>query len=102
MSYIPQDDARRKGAPMFRGLLGYFPAALADMTAREQAAIQQAVAATWDEAAAIVEQQEKDMEPLRKALENDDDSYVGPDFISYEHQFKAKARAIRSAGGTHE
>lgn len=25
---IPQDDARRKGAPMFRGLLGYFPAAL--------------------------------------------------------------------------
>lgn len=28
MSRIPQDDARRKGAPMFRGLLGYFPAAL--------------------------------------------------------------------------
>ncbi len=25
---IPQDDARRKGAPMHRGLLGYFPAAL--------------------------------------------------------------------------
>lgn len=28
MSHIPQDDKRRKGAPMFRGLLGYFPAAL--------------------------------------------------------------------------
>lgn len=28
MTFIPQDDARRKGAPMFRGLLGYFPAAL--------------------------------------------------------------------------
>lgn len=26
--YIPQDSAERKGAPMFRGLLGYFPAAL--------------------------------------------------------------------------
>ena len=26
--FIPQDDARRKGAPMYRGLLGYFPAAL--------------------------------------------------------------------------
>lgn len=26
--FIPQDDARRKAAPMFRGLLGYFPAAL--------------------------------------------------------------------------
>lgn len=28
IEYIPQDDKRRKGAPMFRGLLGYFPAAL--------------------------------------------------------------------------
>lgn len=28
MSYIPQDDAERKNAPLFRGLLGYFPAAL--------------------------------------------------------------------------
>jgi hypothetical protein len=28
MSHIPQDDKRRKGAPMYRGLLGYFPAAL--------------------------------------------------------------------------
>lgn len=27
-SFIPQDDATRKAAPMFRGLLGYFPAAL--------------------------------------------------------------------------
>jgi hypothetical protein len=27
-NFIPQDDARRKGAPMFSGLLGYFPAAL--------------------------------------------------------------------------
>lgn len=26
--YIPQDSAERKTAPMFRGLLGYFPAAL--------------------------------------------------------------------------
>jgi hypothetical protein len=26
--FIPQDDARRKAAPMFRGLFGYFPAAL--------------------------------------------------------------------------
>lgn len=26
--YIPQDSAERKSAPMFRGLLGYFPAAL--------------------------------------------------------------------------
>lgn len=27
-AFIPQDDATRKAAPMFRGLLGYFPAAL--------------------------------------------------------------------------
>ncbi len=27
-SVIPQDDATRKAAPMYRGLLGYFPAAL--------------------------------------------------------------------------
>jgi hypothetical protein len=27
-TFIPQDDQRRKDAPMFRGLLGYFPAAL--------------------------------------------------------------------------
>lgn len=27
-TFIPQDDARRKGAPMYRGLIGYFPAAL--------------------------------------------------------------------------
>jgi len=27
-AYIPQDDKLRKEAPMFRGLLGYFPAAL--------------------------------------------------------------------------
>lgn len=32
-SYIPQDDATRKNAPMFRGLLGYFPAALFEVAA---------------------------------------------------------------------
>lgn len=33
MSYIPQDDATRKAAPLFRGLLGYFPAALFEVAA---------------------------------------------------------------------
>lgn len=32
-SYIPQDDQTRKDAPMFRGLLGYFPAALFEVAA---------------------------------------------------------------------
>lgn len=32
-NYIPQDDAARKAAPMFRGLLGYFPAALFEVAA---------------------------------------------------------------------
>jgi hypothetical protein len=31
--YIPQDDQTRKDAPMFRGLLGYFPAALFEVAA---------------------------------------------------------------------
>ena len=33
MNYIPQEDAARKAAPMFRGLLGYFPAALFEVAA---------------------------------------------------------------------
>lgn len=33
MSYIPQGDQERKDAPMFRGLLGYFPAALFEVAA---------------------------------------------------------------------
>lgn len=31
MDYIPQGDKLRKQAPMFRGLLGYFPSALFDV-----------------------------------------------------------------------
>lgn len=33
MEYIPQGDQERKDAPMFRGLLGYFPAALFEVAA---------------------------------------------------------------------
>lgn len=33
MTYIPEDDQTRKEAPMFRGLLGYFPAALFEVAA---------------------------------------------------------------------
>lgn len=33
MNYIPQDDQTRKDSPMFRGLLGYFPAALFEVAA---------------------------------------------------------------------
>jgi hypothetical protein len=33
MHYIPQDDQERKDAPLFRGLLGYFPAALFEVAA---------------------------------------------------------------------
>jgi hypothetical protein len=33
MAYIPQDDQERKDAPLFRGLLGYFPAALFEVAA---------------------------------------------------------------------
>lgn len=33
MPYIPQDDRERKDAPLFRGLLGYFPAALFEVAA---------------------------------------------------------------------
>lgn len=33
MAYIPQGDQERKDAPMFRGLLGYFPAALFEVAA---------------------------------------------------------------------
>jgi hypothetical protein len=33
MNYIPQGDQERKDAPMFRGLLGYFPAALFEVAA---------------------------------------------------------------------
>lgn len=36
MTHIPQDDARRKGAPLFRGLLGYFPAALFEVAAHSR------------------------------------------------------------------
>jgi hypothetical protein len=32
-NYIPQGDQERKDAPMFRGLLGYFPAALFEVAA---------------------------------------------------------------------
>ncbi len=35
-AYIPQDDAARKQSPMFRGLLGYFPAALFEVAAHSQ------------------------------------------------------------------
>jgi hypothetical protein len=37
-TYIPQDDAARKAAPMYRGLLGYFPAALFAVAAHSMAA----------------------------------------------------------------
>lgn len=33
MTYIPEGDQERKDAPMFRGLLGYFPAALFEVAA---------------------------------------------------------------------
>jgi hypothetical protein len=33
MTYIPQDDQTRKSAPLFRALLGYFPAALFEVAA---------------------------------------------------------------------
>lgn len=33
MHYIPQGDQERKDAPMFRGLMGYFPAALFEVAA---------------------------------------------------------------------
>ena len=33
MAYIPQGDQERKDAPMFRGLMGYFPAALFEVAA---------------------------------------------------------------------
>lgn len=33
MVYIPEGDQERKDAPMFRGLLGYFPAALFEVAA---------------------------------------------------------------------
>lgn len=36
-TYIPQDDATRKRAPMFRGLLGFFPAALFEVAAHSLA-----------------------------------------------------------------
>jgi len=35
---LPQDDATRKAAPMYRGLLGYFPAALFRVAAHSYAA----------------------------------------------------------------
>lgn len=40
MSYIPQDDKIRKEAPMFRGLLGYFPAALFEVASHSYASDQ--------------------------------------------------------------
>lgn len=39
-SFIPQGDAERKAAPMFRGLVGYFPAALFCVAAHSQKADQ--------------------------------------------------------------
>jgi hypothetical protein len=33
MAYLPEDDRERKDAPMFRGLMGYFPAALFEVAA---------------------------------------------------------------------
>lgn len=38
--FIPQGDAERKDAPMFRGLLGYFPAALFAVARHSQASDQ--------------------------------------------------------------
>jgi hypothetical protein len=37
VSRIPQGDQARKDAPMYRGLLGYFPAALFEIAAHSQA-----------------------------------------------------------------
>jgi hypothetical protein len=39
-SFIPQDDASRKQAPMFRGLLAYFPAALFEVATHSYASDQ--------------------------------------------------------------
>lgn len=59
-----------------------------------ESALREVVVETWLEAAAIVEQQEKDMEPLRKSLE-DDTPYGGPDFLRYDYQFRKKAEGVR-------